>query len=64
MSKPPYIFGNVEYFFDRRSKKWSFTILNLKQGKFTRLANCPGGKPAADKIAAELNGNSEVIELQ
>ena len=53
----PYVFGNVEYCFDRRAKKWSFTILNLNRGKFTMFKHCPGGKLTADQIAAELNGN-------
>ena len=44
-----YNFENVNYGFNRNSRKWHFQV-----GKMQFILNCPGGKETADAVVKQI----------
>lgn len=49
MNNKNYTQGNVNYSFNRGSRKWYFVL-----GKATFIMECPGGKATADSVAKQI----------
>jgi hypothetical protein len=57
METKQYSSGSVNYNFDRKFRKWTFT-----SGHYTLVTGCPGGKETADKVAKQVDGANKRVK--
>jgi len=49
-----YTLENVNYSFNRNSRKWHFVIKKSESVTFEFIFNCPGGKATADAVVKQI----------